>query len=246
MGPLGKLVVVEGKLFSRELTTAIFTFALPLMILYILGGVFGNTPNPEVYEGIGPLDFYVPAYVGLSVAAVGLISLPVHLAEYRERGVLRRFRASTAPIPSVLASQVVVSVVVATVGAALLVSAALLFTDAGLPVDGGRFLAAYLLVALSFAAVGMALGSILPTARSAQAVGLLAWFAQLFLAGAGPPPEVLPDGLLTVAKGLPLTYAVRVLQAPWWGQAWDLFDVAVVSGTLLAGVVVSAIWFRWE
>lgn len=93
MEALARMVWVESKLFGREPTTVFFTLALPLMILYVLGGVFGNTPTGGVYEGIGALDFYVPAYVGLSVAAVGLISLPTHVAEYRERGVLRRFRA---------------------------------------------------------------------------------------------------------------------------------------------------------
>jgi len=34
------------------------------------------------------MTYYVPAYIGLVIASMGLIGLPVHLAAYRERGVL--------------------------------------------------------------------------------------------------------------------------------------------------------------
>jgi hypothetical protein len=40
---------------------------------------------------------YVAAYIGVVVTAIGLVMLPVHLASYRERGVLRRFDVSRYP-----------------------------------------------------------------------------------------------------------------------------------------------------
>jgi ABC-2 type transport system permease protein len=52
-------------LFVREPMTVAFTLVLPLLFLFVLGGVFGNTPNAKVYGGHGPLDFYVPAYIGM-------------------------------------------------------------------------------------------------------------------------------------------------------------------------------------
>lgn len=246
MTALSKLVWVETKLFLREATTVIFTFALPLMILYILGGVFGNTPDPEVFRGRGPIDYFVPAYIGLAVAAIGLISLPVHVADYRERGVLRRLRASTAPIWAVLSSQVIVAIGVATIGSGLLVTAAFLFTEAGPPVSALQTVGAYLVVAVGFAAVGLALGSLLPTARAAQAVGLLFWFAEMNLAGAGPPPEVMPESLVTVGKFTPLWHAVRLLQDTWWGAGWNWAAFGVFGAFVVVAVLVTARLFRWE
>lgn len=102
MHALIKTTWVELKLFIREPLTVLFTFAIPFVVLFVLGGVFGNRPtDPNVYRGFGILNYYVPAYVALVVAAIGLIALPVHLGAYRERGVLRRFRASTIPVGSV-------------------------------------------------------------------------------------------------------------------------------------------------
>ena len=110
---------IEAKLFVREPMTVAFTLVLPLLFLFVLGGVFGNTPSAKVYGGHGPLDFYVPAYIGLVWASVGLLALPVHLARYREDGVLRRLRASAAPRWAVFGSQAIVASAIALAGGVL-------------------------------------------------------------------------------------------------------------------------------
>lgn len=253
MRGLGTMSRTELTLFLREPITVIFTLALPLMVLYILNGVFGadaagggGDGDFVVYRGFDAADWYTPAYVALAVAGFAFIALPAHMVEYRETGVLRRFQASGVPRGAVLASQTVVALVIATVGAALLLGAALLFAGASAPADAALFAAAYTVGAVAIVMLGVLLGTLLPTARSAQAVGLLLWFVVLFLSGSGPPPEVLPDGLRTIGDWLPLTPIVRLLQEPWLTGEWltreSLVAVAVaaVSGTIA--------WFayRWE
>jgi hypothetical protein len=54
--------------------------------------------------------------------------------------------------------------------------------------------------------------------------------------------------LRTLARALPLTYAVSLLQGIWSGEAWaahagDIAALAVVCGVCAA---ISAKWFRWE
>ena len=126
---------IEVKLFLREPLTVIFTLALPLLFLFVLGGVFGNTPDAGYYRGAGPLDFYVPAYIALVWTAVGLLALPVRLARYREDGVLRRLRASSARPWVVFGSQIAVSFLVAFVGALLVLVSAWLAYDVHMPVS---------------------------------------------------------------------------------------------------------------
>ena len=93
MRTLLKLTWVELKLFVREPITMVFTFALPLIFLFVLGGVFKTTPDPSVYRGVGPTDYYTPAYIALVIGSIAVVGLPVHFTAYRERGVLRRLRA---------------------------------------------------------------------------------------------------------------------------------------------------------
>ena len=84
-----------------------------------------------------------------------------------------------------------------------------------------------------------------PTARVAQAIGLVIWFVMLMLGGAGPPREALDDTMMRVSDATPLWYAVEMMQRPWLGldagPAWGIFTAAAA---LSAGL---AVWlFRWE
>ena len=138
MRTLLKLTWVEIKLFIREPITVIFTLALPIIFLFVMGGVFGNEPDTSdggtiVFRGVGPLDYYIPAYFGLVMMAVGTVALPVHLTGYRERGILRRLRASSISVWSVLGSQLVVSLVIAVLGSILTFILGLLVYDPNLP-----------------------------------------------------------------------------------------------------------------
>lgn len=236
---------VELKLFLREPMTVAFTLALPLLLLFVLGGVFGNTPSPQVYNGKGPLDFYVPAYFGLVWAAVGLLALPVHLARYREDGVLRRLRASAAPGWTIFGAQALVAAVIALAGTALISVAA----PAAYSIHAPRSLAgvavAWLFAGLVFTSVGILLACI-PTSRGALGAGLGLFFMMMLLSGAGPPREVMTGAMRGVSDVLPLTYVVRVLQAPWLGTALAWRDVVVALGFAVGSVIAARVAFRWE
>ena len=83
MRSLMKLTVVELKLFVRDPITVVFTLALPIIFLLVMGGVFGNTPSADIYRGVGAMNYYMPAYFGLVMMAIGTVALPVHLSAYR-------------------------------------------------------------------------------------------------------------------------------------------------------------------
>ena len=178
---------IEAKLFLREPMTVAFTLVLPLIFLFVLGGVFGNKPDAKYYVGHGPLDFYVPAYIGLVWAAVGLLALPVHLARYREDGVLRRLRASAAPRWAVFGSQAIVASAIALAGGALVIAAAApVATTSTRRAPRAGVLAAWLLAGMVFCSLGILL-SCIPTSRGALSAGLGLFFVMMMLSGAGPP-----------------------------------------------------------
>ena len=245
---LAKLTWVEIKLFVREPITMVFTFALPLIFLFVMGGVFGNTPDPEgeIYRGVGPMDYYVPAYIGLVIASIGVVALPVHLTAYRERGILRRFRASSISVWTVFGSQVVVSFVISTLGVILLLAAAMPVYSAALPESPGLVIAAFVLSVLSFSALGVFLGAILPTTRAAQGLGLILFFVMMILSGAGPPREVMTEAMHWIADATPLRYVILILQDPWLGFGWNIPASLVVVGIMLVAISLSARFFRWE
>jgi hypothetical protein len=52
-------------------------------------------PGDPAFGTADPSDYYLASYVGVVIGALGLVVLPAHVAAYRERGVLRRLRASS-------------------------------------------------------------------------------------------------------------------------------------------------------
>jgi len=245
MGILARLTRLELKLFLREPLTVLFSLALPLTVLFVMGGVFGNEAEADFYRGVGAMNYYVPAYTALVAAAVALISLPAHIAGNRERGVLKRYRASSMPAWVVVGSQVIATFAIAAASAAVLVAVAVPVYGVVAPDSIWKTAAGFVLTGLMMAALGVLLGAVLPTARAAQAMGVMLWFVMLMVGGAGPPPEVLSGAMGTVGDLTPLRHAVRIMQDGWLGLDAGL-SWLIAALMLAASAALSLRFFRWE
>jgi ABC-2 type transport system permease protein len=73
MKTLAKLTWIEVKLFAREPIAVVFAFAFPLVVLLVLAGVFGSEPSPD-FGGVAGIDYYVPSYLAVVIASIGLIA----------------------------------------------------------------------------------------------------------------------------------------------------------------------------
>ncbi len=251
MKALWKLAWVEVKLFGREPIAVIFSFAFPFFVLFIMASVFGNEIEPpepgeeDVWRGVGPTDYYVPAYMGLVMTSIGVIALPMRITGYREQGVLRRFRAAGVPLAAVLGSQVLVSVGMMVIGAIVIAISSPVAYGTQAPQSLAQTGLAFALSALAFASIGVFLGSALPSGRSAQGAGLILFFLMMMISGAGPPRGVLSDTMATAGDTLPLTHVVLLLQGAWLGQGWDWPAFWVVLAFLAAPGALTWRVFRW-
>ncbi|MFQ6093061.1 MAG: ABC transporter permease, partial [bacterium] len=189
MRGLWKLTFVEMKLFFREPQAAFFTLAFPLMMLFLFGSIYGNEPTP-FFGGFGSVDVSVPAYTAVIIATSGLLSLAIVMAVYREYGILRRLKATPLRPLAILTAQVIVIFLMTALGMALLIIAGKMVY--GLRFAGNPFsvLVAFVLSSFSFFALGFVLAGLMPTARTAQIVGMALFFPMIFLSGATIPREV--------------------------------------------------------
>ena len=242
-----KLTWLEVKLLAREPVTLLFSFLFPILVLVLLGGIFGSERmDAGAFAGVKMVDWYVPSYVALVIASIGTVSLPVHLASYRERGVLRRFRASGVSEAALLGSQLLISLGVAFIGALCITILGMLAYGTSVPASPGGVGVAYVVGVFCFSAIGVLLASLAPTARAAQSVGLLLWFGMLFVSGTSAPPDQLPSWMMTVGKWLPLYHVVLTLVDPWIGRAMNWTQLGIVAAIGLAATVVCLRFFRWE
>ena len=187
---------------TREPLTVIFVFVFPVVTMLIIGGSFGTTPD-VAFGWVNPSHWYVASYLTVVIAATGLIMMPVHLASYRERGVLRRFAAAGLPRWSFALGQLVTGLAAVAAGSAVLLVVAV--PVYGLPplhqaAAGHR--RASCSAPVAFVSIGVLLGTVLPSARAAQAVGLILFFPSFLLGAGGPPPHVMGSAL-RVGSGLP-------------------------------------------
>lgn len=247
MRALTKYTWTEIKLFLREPLGAFFTLIFPLMMLFLFGTIYGNDPSPY-FNGYGTVDVSIPAYTAMIIGTTGIMSLGITMSAYREKGILRRLRATPLQPQVILAAQVVVIFLMTVLGMILLILAGKLvygmrFEGNALSVAGG-----FMLGSLSFFALGFVLAGVMRTARSAQVVGMVIFYPMLFLSGAGLPLEMLPDGVRKFSNFLPLTHVVTLLRGLWIGEAWSqhMTEVIILACLLVVGVLVSAKTFRWE
>ena len=247
MKSLLKMTWMETKLFLREPMGAFFTLAFPLMMLFLFGSIYGNEPTP-MFGGYGTIDISIPAYTAMIIATTGLMSVTITMAAYRENGVLRRLRTTPISPLIILAAQVIVVFAMTSLGMILLIVAGKVVYHVRFDGDALSVLAGFVLSSLSFFGLGFILAGLMPTARTAQIVGMVLLYPMLFLSGAGFPRELLPEAIKKVSTFLPLTYVVNLLRGLWIGEAWSshLLNVGVLAGMLIIGVVISAKTFRWE
>jgi ABC-2 type transport system permease protein len=234
-----RLVRTELTLMRRDPLTLTFVFVFPVVTMLIIGGSFGTKPD-VAFGGANPSHWYVASYLTVVIAATGLIMLPVHLASYRERGVLRRFAAAGFPRWSFAFAQVVTGLVtIAAASAILLAVAAPIYGVPSLH-DGWRVVVGLVLGSLAFTSIGVVLGTLLPSARAAQAVGLLLFFPSFLLGAGGPPPHVMGSALRHVAGFLPLTWVTNAVREPWLALGTGSTSLALVAAIAVVGAVVAA------
>lgn len=233
-----RLIRTELTLLAREPLTLVVSLAFPVLLLLLLAQSFGNAPDPDM-GGIGSTDFYTPVYLSATVAVMGLMGVPTQVAAYRERGVLRRFRAAGVPSRALVLAQIAVTVVLALVGAILMVVLARYAFDLNLPTSWVGTAVSFLIGASAFAALGVLLGVLLSTARSAQGLGLALFFGLFFIAGGGPPPYVLPDAINTFVDLTPMGWLVDAVSDPWHGNGWNPGALSLLAAMGALSAVLS-------
>jgi ABC-2 type transport system permease protein len=246
MSGFRRLAASEILIYLREPSAFFFTMVFPLMLMMLFGSIWGNVPTPGGEYGY--IDFSVPAFIGMVIATSGIMGLTINVASYRERGVLRRFRAAPITPVAILMAQVTAVFVITIGGVILLLLAGILVFGMHFWGSVPEVTFAFLLSSLSVAALGFIPASLAPTTRSGVVTANVMYFPMLFLSGAVLPASILPPFLRTASEVLPLTHVIRLLQGLWLGgHLWDYpVQLAVLAGVLACGILVSVLCFRWE
>jgi len=245
---LWKLTWLEIKIFLREPLGAFGSIVLPVLV-FVLAGRFMGGQIPT--RGIIATQFVrveLPVLVAVLIALSGVLSLVTIISIYREGGILKRLRATPLRPQTILTAHVLVKLVLTAVTLALTLLAGKRYYPINMNVPIFGFMMALLISTWSILSIGFLIASIVPTARFAQPIGAAILYPMIGLCGLFVPLQSLPPAMQTVARLLPLTYAVSLLQGIWKGEAWSahLGDVTALVVVFAICTALSAKVFRWE
>jgi ABC-2 type transport system permease protein len=244
MNELRAHILSEARLLFRDPITWLAAIALPAAILLIFGSVFApHRPDPGL-GGLRWIDTFAPSLVVITTATLAIQTLPIRLATYREKGILRRFSTTPARPAGLLAAQLVIYTVTAIVGLVVLVIVGRLAFDIPLPADPVGYVAAFALGMGALLALGLLVAAVAPSSRAATAIAIPVFFAVMFLGGVYLPRFLLPEVLVTVG-----TYAppgVQGLQDAWLGTTPQLLPLVLLAIVIVVAGAIAVRVFRWE
>ena len=203
----------QQKLFWRNREAAFFSFLFPVLLLVLIGSVYGDEP----IEGVDASTFLLIGLLGYGVAANAFAGLAITLVVRREAGLLKRVRG-TPLTPATYLSAVIGSTVVVIglqVVAQLLLGVFLL--DAEWPERPLAFVFAILTGAAAFAALGIAITTIVRTAEGSSAVVNAIYLPMAFISGVFFSTEDMPAFLRGDRRGA----SAHVLHRPHPGLVRD-------------------------
>jgi ABC-2 type transport system permease protein len=217
---VARLTGTELRLLRREPGVLVGLIGFPAVTVLVLAGVFGSTPDPD-FGGVVPSEHYVVGYVGVVLASMGLVTLPAMLAQHREQGVLRRYRASGVGAGTLVAAYIALGAILGTLASAVTLAVGAAIYGVPVPENPVATIAWFVAGLFCFIAIGGALGVLMPSSRAAAAFGNLLFVPMFLLGGGGPPREVMTGAMQTISDVMPLSHIVGGMRLSWLGATDD-------------------------
>ncbi|GGN84560.1 hypothetical protein GCM10010112_64040 [Actinoplanes lobatus] len=231
--PLGVQIGYALLGLRREMMAVFSSVVFPALLLALFPTVFGDQP----VHGLPMAQYLYAGMIAYTAAVAAFVDMPESVVGARAAGVLKRLRGTPLPFRWYFAGRVSAALLVSLLAAAVLTVVGAGFLDVRL--DAARLPALLLAVvagSLCFAALGLAVAALLPSARSVVPVTLgtllpLCFISEIFVVGNVP----LPGWLTTVANVFPLRHLLQAVLAAT--------DPAVSgAGFAVAHLAVLAVW----
>lgn len=241
------LFKTEMILSIRDMNSLFFGVGFSVVLTIVLGLVMGGKPA-FVGADYSFMDQSFGAIASIGIAATGLMGMPLVVADYRHRKILKRLQVTPVSPALLLFVQFVVNLVISLFSLVMVYGVSTLFF--GFRVRGSMllFFLSYLLVLISIYSIGMMLASVAPNIKTANLLCSLFYFPMLLLSGATLPYEVMPKMMQRVTDIFPLTQGIKLLKATTLGLPQEnmLVPIIVMIALAVVCIILSIRFFRWE
>jgi ABC-2 type transport system permease protein len=246
---------IELRMFFRERDSVVFTFAFPLILLFIFGSVFST----EIRPGVSFKQYFTAGMLASGIVLSSFQSLAISIAMEREDGTLKRLRGTPMPPAAYFLGKIGLVTVSSLVQAAILLAVGAGVFGLDLPSDGGTWLRFGWIFALGTAAgtvLGIAFSSVPRSAKSAAAVVSPVVIVLQFISGVYFVYSEIPGWMQNLgalfplkwlAQGMRSVFLPESFEAAEVGGSWQLPQTAMVLGAwAVVGLLVCLRTFRWS
>lgn len=241
------MIKTELKLSLRGMDMIIFGMAMPVVITIILGMIYGSRP---AFSG-AEYTFFAQSFgaiASIGICAAGVMGLPLIIADYRHKKILKRYKVTPVSPAMILMAQVVINMIQSIISLALVYTASAIFFNYHMKGSIVTFLGAYFLVMLSIYSIGLMVAGIAPNIKAANILCCILYFPMLIFSGATLPYEIMPAALKKISDVLPLTQGIKLLKGASLGLPMDNILIPIIVMVVIAVICIgiSIGFFRWE
>ncbi len=229
-----KIVQTEFRLISREPTNLLFILLLPATMAWIIG----NNGSPATKTST------IMMMLGLSPMLFGLMTFPMLLVGYRERGMLRRLKITPLSPALYLVAQAFVGLLLVLAGGALVLGIGVGLFKIALPQHPLLLATVFIIGTLSFIAIGALIGSVTRSSRTTQVLSVVVFGGMMVALLMGGSSDSLAG---IVSQWLPTHHFSQLVESFWVGSGAIIWSsILILVGVSLAGFAGAARLFRWE
>jgi ABC-2 type transport system permease protein len=206
-------------------------------------------PQSVDSSSLSYIDFLLPGILALAIMISAVIGLATILVDWRQRGILRRLKLTPIPLGEFFAARITSSLVVAMMQVVVLLAFGRLAFGIHISSTAWAAIPVALAGCLCFLAMGFAIGSVVSSPETGDAVSNVITNPMMFLSGTFFPVAAMPVFVQAIARLLPLYYLTNGLRDTTV-RGLSLTHVAGDIGVLLAVTAVLSLIalrsFRWE
>ncbi|MFF1677770.1 ABC transporter permease [Streptomyces sp. NPDC058256] len=247
---------LELKQFFRQREQVVFTFAFPVVFLFLFASIFSDD---VAGAGITASQLYVPAMMAAGIMSTSFQSLGISIAIERDEKVLRRLRGTPMPPAAYFLGKIWLVLVTGVLETAVLLLVGTTLYDVDLPSDIGKwfdFAWVFVLGLTACALLGIAISSVPKSGRSATSVVVLPFLVLQFISGVYIAIDTIPDWMLNIGALFPLKWMCQGLRGVFLPESasvleqagsWEFGRIALVLGAwCVGGLLLCLLTFRWK
>ena len=247
MKTFNTMLKTEIKLSLRGMDMFIFAICMPIIVLVVLGIIYGNKPAfPDADYTF--LEQSFGAIATIAICAGGVMGLPLVISDYRSKHILKRFKVTPVKPTIILLVQVTIYALYSLISLITLFTVATIFFKFRIQGSIYQFILGWLLVMISMFSIGMMVGGISKNSKVAGIIASLLYFPMLIFSGATLPYEVMPTVMQKIVDILPLTQGIKILKAATLGLPIDNALPPIITMIVIT-IICSTIaikFFKWE